>query len=128
MIEILIPRAWTPRAILDSFRTLGRSHANPRQTPISWMDDRLEQRFGGLMLCQPCEWRRITELTRRHYRRDPEHVAMSRCDNCGNEDRALHIFYPEEKFSVVRSTAEERNAERRRGALVVTPGGLTCRS
>ena len=80
------------------------------------------------MLCQPCEWQWGDELKRRHYRRDHEFVAMSRCDKCGSEDRNLRVFIPEEKFSTVRSTQEERNAEFRRGAIVVSPGGArTCR-
>lgn len=129
MIQILIPRSWSPREILNTYRHVGRPRSNARQTPVTWMDDALERRFGGIMLCQPCQWQWGDELTRRHYRRDPEFVAMSRCDKCGSEDRNLHVFIPEEKFSLVRSTQEERNAEFRRGATIVTSGGVrTCRS
>lgn len=116
-------RTWTVRDILHALQHRGRPVTT---APASWVDDLLEQRFACALVCQPCFWKYGDAFKRHHYRRDHEFVAIARCDFCRNENRQLWMYYAEEKFTRLRSTQEDRNAEFRRGATIAA-GGMAYR-
>lgn len=117
--NLIFRRSWSVRDLLDSLRFKGRP-ASTLAAP--WVDELLQKRFACILTCQPCLWKYGDAFKRHHYRRDPEFVALARCDFCKSEDRKLWMYYAEEKFSRLRSTQEARNGEFRRGATVASAG------
>lgn len=122
-LTILAPRQWSMWDRLRAARHPGRPLG---LLPAPWVDTFLQQRFACLIACPPCTWKYGDAFRRFGYRRDPEFVGIGRCDFCKSEERTLRLYFAEEKFARLRSTAAARHGEFLGGATHAA-GGLGWR-
>ena len=110
----LVPQKWTGRSILNTFRHFGQRA--PGKLPAARVDDLISQRFGLLILDQPCVWKYERDVLRHGYRREPQFKMDAQCDFCQTPGSDLFGYYAVEKFGKLRFADEHRRAR-----ALVTP-------